>query len=103
MHVARERQGDEENPEGKRVTPPGRLEQSPQHLRVRVAGKQAADRAGEKAPAPVERARQALGRQPQREDEPEGREGNAVAHHAVSYTHLDVYKRQALDGKPSFA
>ena len=48
-----------------------------------MAGKQAADRAGEKAPAPIECARQALGRQPQREDEPEGREGDAVAHHVA--------------------
>ena len=79
VHVAREGQRHEENPETRGVEPPGggfeRHERHDTDVRVHPS----AEASGEESPAAVEGAGSTFGQQPRREDEPQGREGDAVA------------------------
>ena len=92
VHVARERQCHEEEPEAGGVEPPGSRLEVHQRQHADVCRHPSAERTGQEAPAAVQRAGRALGQQACREDEPQGRQGDAVAQ--------DVFRRAAHAHSP---
>ena len=86
MHIPRERQRHEENTEACGIGPPCRAFEIHQRERADVLCHPRADRPRQESPAAVKGAGRALGNQAHREDEPQRREGHAVAQHVSGRT-----------------